>query len=95
MVFGLVGMILVVVAMMVVPAGIYASIRFVNRLFGVAPPQRFPPAMQIDARLRRMEEAIDAMSQQIERMRTSDGYVSRGADDMPLLPPSDDPQTFS
>jgi hypothetical protein len=95
MFFGLAGMIVVIVAMLVVPAGIYASIRLVNRIFNVAAPERVPPSVHLDARLRRMEEAIDAMSQQIERMRTSAGYVSRGADDMPLLPPSDDPQTFS
>lgn len=94
MAFGFIAMVMAVVAMMVVPAGIYAAIKIVNRLFS-SQAQETPMPMAIDTRLRRMEEAIDAMSQQIERMRTGDRYVSGPADDMPLLPPSDDPKTFS
>ena len=94
MVFGLAAMVLAVLGMMIVPVGIYAAIRVVNRLLAPHPSETaMVPA--IEHRLRRMEEAIDAMSQQIEHMRTGDRYVSRDADDMPLLPPSDDPQTFS
>ncbi|MBC7895013.1 MAG: hypothetical protein H7066_06355 [Cytophagaceae bacterium] len=87
-------MVLALVAMMVLPAGIYAAIKIVNRMFP-SQPTEVPVPLAIDARLRRMEDAIEAMAQQIERMRTGDRYVSGDADDMPLLPPSDDPQTFS
>jgi hypothetical protein len=94
MVFGLAAMVFAVLGVMIVPVGIYAAIRVVNRMLGPSASEA-PMTPAIEHRLRRMEEAIDAMSQQIERMRMSDRYVSEGADDMPLLPPSDDPQTFS
>lgn len=87
MVVGLVGVVLVLVAMMVVPAGIYASIRLVNRLFGGSSPERLPPSLALDARLRRMEEAIDAMSQQVERLREASErrYVTEGDEQTPRL----------
>ena len=94
MVFGLAAMVVAVIGMMVVPAGIYAAIKVVNRVFP-SQPTEIPVPLAIDARLRRMEDAIDAIAQQIERMRRSDRYLSGEADDMPLLPPPDDPQTFS
>lgn len=94
MVFGLAAMVMAVLAVMIVPAGIYAAIKIVNRVFPSQPPE-VPVPLAIDVRLRRMEEAIDAMAQQIEHMRMSDRYVSGRADDMPLLPPPDDPPTFS
>ena len=94
MVFGFAAMVMAVLAMMILPAGIYAAIKIVNRVFP-SQPHDVPVPLAIDARLRRMEEAIDAMAQQIEQMRLSDRYVSGRADYMPLLPPSDDPPTFS
>jgi hypothetical protein len=94
MVVGLVGIVLALVAMMVLPAGIYAAIKIVNRLFP-SQPTELPMPLAIDARLRRMEDAIDAMALQIEHMRTGGRYVSGDADDVPLLPPPDDPKTFS
>lgn len=95
MIFGLVGMVLALVAMVVLPAGIYAAIKVVNRMFPSPPPSEGHVPLAIEARLRRMEDAIDAMAQQIEHLRTGGRYLSGDADDLPLLPPPDDPQTFS
>ncbi|MGQ0646899.1 MAG: hypothetical protein ACT4P7_04975 [Gemmatimonadaceae bacterium] len=95
MITGLIAMVFGVAMMIAVPIAIYAAIRAVNRAFS-SDSALPPPNLAIEARLRRMEEAIDAMAVQIERMRTGEEprYVS-GEDAEPRqLPPPDEPPTF-
>ena len=83
-----------IAALVAIPIAIYTAVRAINHVLhpggGVAPLNA-----ALEARLRRVEDAIDAMAQQIEQLRTSDRYVPvERAGPRPLLPPSDDPPTL-
>lgn len=74
-----------------IPVAIVAAIRVLN--LSVNQPPR--PSRQVEARLQRMEEAIDAMALEIERLRSAEAtrYVTGGRREAPPVPP-DDPPTF-
>lgn len=90
---GFAAFIAVIVAVVAVPVALYSAISAVNHVFsrnsGVLPIGN----PELETRLQRMEEAIDAMSQQVERLRASSEsrYVPADADRPLQLPPDDSP----
>ena len=79
-----------VLVIAVVPIVIFSVLRTVTRL-----AQRESAAISmnrnLEARLSRMEEAIDAMAAQIERMRTGDDSAIEPDRSRAILPPADHP----
>ena len=92
MIGGLVAFIVVIAVMIAVPTAIYSVVR----ALGLARRSPFPPALstEVETRLRRMEEAIDAMAQEIERLRVPDRYVPGESSERKQLPPPNEPPTF-
>lgn len=88
-------MIVGIVVLVTVPVAVFAAIRAVGS--ALPRPDGTGPANQVlEARLRRMEEAIDAMAVEIERLRTREAgrYVSGERAEPRQLPSPDDPPTF-
>ncbi len=77
----------VVVATIAVPVAIYTAVRAVNRVLTATPNTLPPQSPELEMRLLRMEEAIDAMSQQVERLREASErrYVTEGDEQTPRL----------
>lgn len=90
---GLLAMVVAIAVIVAVPLAIYSAVKALNHI-GSAIPVQPPLPIEVDARLRRMEEAIDAMAQQIERLRVPDRYVSGERVELKQLPTPDDPPTF-
>jgi hypothetical protein len=89
-------MFLVMIVGIVVAAVVPATIWFVFRTVGkIATAAARPTGLDAsaEARLARIEEAIDAMAMQIERLRrVQEGrYVSAGSDEPRTFPAGDDP----
>ena len=93
MIGGLLAMVIGIAVIIAVPVAIYSAVKVLSRIGSTIPVQ---PSLSLDAdaRLRRMEEAIDAMALEIERLRTSDRYVSAEPIERKQLPPSTEPPTF-
>lgn len=89
-------MIVGIVVVMVVPTAIYFVFKTLGRIAGMEGRAASLDA-SAEARLARMEDAIDAMAVQIERLRTAPDrrYVSAGPDErsrdiLRETPPPDD-----
>ena len=89
----LLALVVAIAVVVAIPIAIYSALKALNRM-GSAIPDPSAVPLDVDERLRRMEEAIDAMARQIERLRVPDRYVSGEVMERKQLPPSDDPPTF-
>lgn len=63
---------LLMLAVIIVPVVIVTVARVVPRVVDRTVPPVAPPSRELDARLTRIEDAIDAMAQEIERLRTGE-----------------------
>ena len=89
----MIGFLVMVVAgiaiVVAIPVAIVAAIRVLN-LSVPAPPR----TRHLDERLQRMEEAIDAMAQEIEYLRRAESGRQIGGVRPEPMRESDDPPTF-
>jgi hypothetical protein len=88
----MISFIAVLVAVVTIPVALYTAVRAVNSLMaGTSRGLESDPALE--ARLERMEQAIDAMALQVERLRASSDarYVAEGVEVPRRLPALNDP----
>jgi hypothetical protein len=88
-----------IAAVIGIPVGLYTAFKIVGRVTATVADSlpEVPATAALEARLARMEDAIDAMSRQIEQLRTAtdDRYVQPvRAAEARALPDSTDPPTF-
>ena len=81
-------------AVVVVPVATFAAVRAVGRAFDMVRAERGGMDGSLDARLSRIEEAIDAMALQLDRVsRQIEGQAPEPVSDRPRLrAPSDVPE---
>lgn len=75
---------IVLLLVVIVPVVIFTVARVVPRVVDrTVPPAITPPSPELDARLSRIEDAIDAMAVEIERLRTGELPVESGRPRLP------------
>ena len=91
----MIAMIAAIAMAIAIPVAIVVAVRVVAGIFSAGTGSA-PPNHALESRMRRMEEAIDAMAVQIERLRRRDEerYVPGERAEPRQLPPPDEPPTF-